>query len=128
NVEGIPFGEYEIGGYFNKNTWYWGNLCKELKSDNTCKTQVVGNIYPNLSQKQIISYSSGEWTVDDGGNLTGNPRSEKPPTIPSLAPGIMLFYGDVIILKGLFVNSILSTGDITIKDGDKALFAPNFAG
>lgn len=128
NVKDIPTGDYEIGRYSIKNTWYWGNLCKELNSDNTCKTQVVGNIYPNLSQKQRISYSLGKWTVDDEvGNPTGKVGDKNPPTIPSLAPGVMLFYGDVSMPRGLFVNTILSTGIIEYG-ASITLYAPNYAG
>ncbi|WP_151981870.1 hypothetical protein [Acinetobacter guerrae] len=128
NIQDIPNGDYEIGKYSNNNTWYWGNLCKELNTDSTCRTAVVGNLYPNLSQKQRISYSSGLWTVDDEvGNSTGSVGSSNPPTTPSLAPGVMLFYGNVSMPRGLFVNTILATGNIQYG-ASITIYAPNYAG
>lgn len=128
NVKDIHTGDYEIGRYFKNKKWYWGHLCKELNSDNTCKTQIVGNIYPDLSENQRISYGSGVWIVDDEvGNSTGTVGSKNPPRIPSLAPGVMLFHGDVVMPRGLFVNTILSTGKITYGT-NVSLYSPNYAG
>lgn len=128
NVQGIPKGDYEIGKYSVNNTQYWGHICKELNSDKTCKTTILANIAPNKSQKTRISYNNNTWTVDDEvGNATGKVGSKIPPTIPSLAPGIMLFYGNVNMPRGLFVNTILATGNINYG-ASITVYAPNYAG
>ncbi|ANF81630.1 hypothetical protein A3K93_05150 [Acinetobacter sp. NCu2D-2] len=128
NVNGIPDGDYEIGRYVRNYVQYWGDLCQSVDKDGYCQTPVVGHLYLDASQKQRIKYSNGTWTVDDEvGNPTGQVGSNTAPSIPSIAPGIMLFYGNVSLPRGLFVNTILATGDISYGQSI-SLYAPNYAG
>lgn len=47
----------------------------------------------------------------------------------SIAPGIAFFVGDLDVTWGIYTNTFIATGDITVSnDKSSAVFAPNFAG
>jgi len=116
DIDGIPDGQYFIG----TSNSLWGGICKEVKSDqnNTCTTTSLGKLqHKNLTWfKKIISYDSGTWRLEDY-------QSQ----ITSIAPGVILFKGNVNIPQGLYNNTIIATGNINYG-GSVILNAPNPAG
>ncbi|RZG48990.1 hypothetical protein [Acinetobacter wuhouensis] len=121
HVEGIEDGQY----FLAKNGNLWGALCRTVESssnkketDPTCTSESVTNLqHKNLTWfKKIISYASGTWSLEDY-------QKE----ITSIAPGVILFKGNINIPQGKYSNTIIATGNINYG-GSVTLDAPNYAG
>ncbi|GAA4999783.1 hypothetical protein GCM10023206_00960 [Acinetobacter puyangensis] len=136
-------GKIRLGGnqYWAGNS-YTGYLCKSLDineleyCENTPNIgQLKNYIYqlklfpnePNTTNGQYVSYDTGSktWSLADTGNYnsTSNPIA---PDVPSLAPGVMFFYGNLNVGQGAYTNTIIATGDIIASI--PAVYAPNYAG
>lgn len=82
---------------------------------------------PNTTNEQFITYDNNTktWTlaVTDSKHSTTNIEA---PTTPSLAPGIMFFYGNLNIGQGRYTNTMIATGDINASIPD--VYSPNYSG
>ena len=88
---------------------------------------------PNTTNGQFVSYRSSDktWTLADSSRIledtsNGGAHNSIAPDVPSLAPGVMFFYGNLIVEQGAYNNTMLATGNIqaTIP----AVYSPNYAG
>lgn len=128
------------GSHNSNNTAHWGYLYPATINGNsiTCGITPVANIarlYPYWSPKRI-SYSSWNDTWQLGpDNANGMPNKNVSnddtsvlPALshPSIAPGIMLFKGNLDIQTGIYNNTFLSTKNITYGF-NVILYAPNYA-
>lgn len=120
---------------------YTGYLCKKLDSadpefcENTPNIGQLRNyIYqlklfpnePNTTNGQFVSYRSYDktWVLDDT-SYQGTHNSIAP-DVPSLAPGVMFFYGNLKVGQGAYNNSMLATGNI--ESYIPSIYSPNYAG
>lgn len=82
---------------------------------------------PNTTNGQFITYENNTKTwhlaVTDSKHSTENIEA---PATPSLAPGIMFFYGNLNIGQGSYTNTMIATGDINASI--PAVYSPNYAG
>ena len=82
---------------------------------------------PNTTNGQFITYENNTKTwilaVTDSKHSTTNIEA---PTTPSLAPGIMFFYGNLNIGQGSYTNTMIATGDINASI--PAVYSPNYSG
>ena len=117
NVDGIPNGKYYIAKYTSNNIEYVGKLCPGIDTSGFCTGTSVGYIYPKNVQKDVIAYSGGKYTLNIQRNVG----------VPSIAPGVFLFKGDLKPEQGTYANTFLSTGNIDYGESIK-LEAPNYAG
>lgn len=115
NVSGITTGEYYLAT--NPSDSFQGQSKVYLCSTSTSCSNPVGKIAdPNWGYNPI-SYSSGTWSLSDNRYNS-----------PAMAPGIILFKGNVSMTLGAhYINSILATGNITYG-GSVVLYSPNYAG
>lgn len=115
NVSGITAGEYYLAK--NPSDPYQGQsqvyLCA---SGNSCSNP-VGKVADPYWGYNPISYSSGTWSLSDTRGVS-----------PAIAPGIILFQGNVSMTLGAhYINAILATGNISYG-GSVILYSPNYAG
>lgn len=128
------------GSHDSTKTAHWGYLYPATINGNsiTCGITPVANIarlYPYWSP-QRISYSSWNDTWQLGPdnaikmpskNVSNDDTSVLPAlSYPSIAPGIMLFKGNLDIQTGVYNNTFLSTKNIT-HGYNVLLYAPNYA-
>jgi len=130
------------GTHNSNNTSHWGYLYPATinGSSITCGITPVANIarlYPYWSP-QRISYSSWNDTWQLGPdnaisgkmpskNVSNDDKSVLPAlSYPSIAPGTMLFKGNLDIQTGVYNNTFLSTKNITYGY-NVILYAPNYA-
>ena len=81
---------------------------------------------PNTTNSQFVTYQSHDktWVLADN-SYNGSPSSNAP-EVPSLAPGIMFFYGNLNIGQGAYNNTMLATGNINASI--PSIYSPNYAG
>ncbi|TCB79536.1 hypothetical protein [Acinetobacter sp. ANC 4173] len=120
---------------------YTGYLCKKLDStdpefcENTPNIgQLKNYIYqlklfpnePNTTNGQFVSYQSSDrtWILADTSYY--GTHSSIAPDVPSLAPGVMFFYGNLRVGQGAYNNSMLATGNI--EASIPSVYSPNYAG
>ncbi|MFT4020639.1 MAG: hypothetical protein QM666_03880 [Acinetobacter sp.] len=115
NVSGITDGTYYLAT--NSSDAYQGSSKVYLCASGTSCTNPVGKIATPYWNYYPITYSSGTWALSDTQYAN-----------PAIAPGVVLFYGNLSITLGThYVNSFLATGNITYG-GSVVLYAPNYAG
>lgn len=120
---------------------YTGYLCKKLDSadpefcENTPNIgQLKNYIYqlklfpnePNTTNGQFVSYQSSDrtWILADTSYY--GTHSSIAPDVPSLAPGVMFFYGNLRVGQGAYNNSMLATGNI--EASIPSVYSPKYAG
>ena len=130
------------GSHNSNNTQHWGYLYPAVINGNsiTCGTTPIANIarlYPYWSP-QRISYSSWNDTWQLGPdnaisnkmpnkNVSNDDTSVLPALLyPSIAPGTILFKGNLDIQTGVYNNTFLSTKNITYGF-NVILYSPNYA-
>lgn len=81
---------------------------------------------PHTTNSQFVTYQSHDktWVLTD--NSYQGSHSSNAPDVPSLAPGIMFFYGNLNIGQGAYNNSMLATGNINASI--PSIYSPNYAG
>lgn len=81
---------------------------------------------PHTTNGQFVNYQSHDktWVLADN-SYNGSPSSNAP-EVPSLAPGIMFFYGNLNIGQGAYNNTMLATGNINASI--PSIYSPNYAG
>lgn len=117
NVDGIANGTYYIAKYTENNNTYVGQLCSNVDKQQFCAGTPAGYIYPKNVRADVIAYSGGTYSL----NINGNAG------VPSIAPGVFLFKGDLKPQQGTYTNTFLSTGNIDYGTSIN-LQAPNYAG
>lgn len=113
NIRGITNGTYYLGRKVLKQSKTY--LCANINNE-VCTINPVGRIGgdQNWDYKPITYNSRTGWSLVDNKSLT-----------PSIAPGILFFYGDVDIGQGTYINTFLATGNITVSI--PKVYAPNYA-
>lgn len=108
-----------VNGFTSGQTYYLYNLSSYPPHEGTLCTGDTGYNYDctNIAQgfsssNTEITYSDGQWT------LNGD----------SVAPGVLWFDGSLVVENGTYDDSLLATGDITLKDASSTVDSPNFAG
>lgn len=120
-----------------QNSDHWGYLYEATVNGNSvnCSPTIKANIVrwydQNKDQKMNITYNNGTWTIRRP-NLNVNNYITNFANIlktPSIAPGVILFIGNLQIREGIYNNTLLATGNIESSsvNGNAIISAPNYA-
>jgi hypothetical protein len=108
-----------VNGFTSGQTYYLYNSSSYPPNEGVLCTGDTGYNYDciNIAQgfssyNTEITYSDGQWT------LNGN----------SVAPGVLWFDGSLVVENGTYDDSLLATGDISLKNSSSTVDSPNFAG
>lgn len=110
---------------------HWGYLYKAVVSSSnvSCGNEVKANIarwYATHDSKLSITYNSGGWNLKKQNFNAQDSISYI--NKPALAPGVILFKGNLDLGEGVFNNSIIATGNIKGEGNNTLIHAPNYAG
>ncbi|HUY04456.1 MAG TPA: hypothetical protein VMV33_14335 [Rhodocyclaceae bacterium] len=121
NMVGIDSGTYFLGSYpFAKGRGYRDFLCKQLVDGSLSGGvgQCSDPAKPGVtlcqgfaSENDCLSYGNGTWAING----------------KSFARGILWFQGNVALGSGLYMDTVIATGNIATSGSDR-VDAPNYAG
>ncbi len=116
---------------------HWGYLYEATVNGNSvnCGSTIKANIVrwynENKDQKMNITYGNGTWTIRRPNLNVNNYITDFANILktPSLAPGVVLFRGNLKIGEGVYNNTLLATGTIESSsvNGNAIISAPNYA-
>src|SRR5690606_20361548 len=82
-------------------------------------------------EKMSITYNNGTWTIRRPNLGVQNYITDFANILktPSIAPGVILFIGNLQIREGIYNNTLLATGNIESSsvNGNAIISAPNYA-
>lgn len=120
-----------------QNSDHWGYLYEATVNGNSvnCSSTIKANIVrwydQNKDQKMNITYDNGTWTIRRPNLNVNNYITDFSNILktPSIAPGVILFRGDLKIREGIYNNTLLATGTIESSsvNGNAIISAPNYA-
>lgn len=115
NVQGVIDDDYYLGRQVASQSVTY--LCKTVNTSNGVCTSATYSLGNSINWGYtVVTYSSGTWKLTDTQSKT-----------PSLAPGVLLFKGNVELTQGNYHNAVFATGNITYGTSI-VLKAPNYLG
>lgn len=120
-----------------QNSDHWGYLYEATVNGNSvnCSSTIKANILrwydKNKDEKMSITYNNGTWTIRRPNLGVQNYITDFANILktPSIAPGVILFIGNLQIREGIYNNTLLATGNIESSsvNGNAIISAPNYA-